>query len=630
MCGIVGIFDLTGIREIDRDLLNQMNEAQHHRGPDAGGLYVEPGVGLGHRRLSIIDLSSGKQPMGNEDGSVVVTFNGEIYNFPALSEELKEAGHQFKTHSDTEVIVHAWEEWGEACVNRFRGMFAFAIWDSNKKELFLARDRLGKKPLHYAILPNGELIFASEMKALYAHPLLQKKLDVLAVEDYFSFGYIPDPRSIFTSIRKLPPAHTLLIRHGKPLPEPKEYWDVTFTPVGIGSEDEAIYELRQRLEEAVSIRMMSEVPLGAFLSGGVDSSSVVAMMAKESSKPINTCSIAFPDPKYNESEFATMVAERYHTNHYVETVNPDDFSLLDSLIEVYDEPYADSSAIPTFRVCELARKKVVVALSGDGADEYFSGYRRHRWHANEEKIRSLLPYAIRKPLFGLLGRYYPKMDWAPRYLRAKTTFQGLARESVSAYFHTVGVISDEMRDKIYSEEFKKVLAGYRGIEVFHEMAAKAPSDHPLSLIQYIDIKTYLSGDILTKVDRASMANSLEVRAPLLDHDLIEWVSGLDPDLKLRGQQGKYVLKKAMEPYLPNDVLYRQKMGFSVPLAEWFRGPLSALVKKRITQGVLMSTGLFDEKALHTLVVEHARGIKDHSTPLWTLLMFERFVDKHLQ
>ena len=630
MCGIVGIFDLTCIREIDRDLLNQMNEAQHHRGPDAGGLYVEPGVGLGHRRLSIIDLSSGKQPMGNEDGSVVVTFNGEIYNFPALSEELKEAGHQFKTHSDTEVIVHAWEEWGEACVNRFRGMFAFAIWDSNKKELFLARDRLGKKPLHYAILPNGELIFASEMKALYTHPLLQKKLDVLAVEDYFSFGYIPDPRSIFTSIRKLPPAHTLLIRHGKPLPEPKEYWDVTFTPVGIGSEDEAIYELRQRLEEAVSIRMMSEVPLGAFLSGGVDSSSVVAMMAKESSKPINTCSIAFPDPKYNESEFATMVAERYHTNHYVETVNPDDFSLLDSLIEVYDEPYADSSAIPTFRVCELARKKVVVALSGDGADEYFSGYRRHRWHANEEKIRSLLPYAIRKPLFGLLGRYYPKMDWAPRYLRAKTTFQGLARESVSAYFHTVGVISDEMRDKIYSEEFKKVLAGYRGIEVFHEMAAKAPSDHPLSLIQYIDIKTYLSGDILTKVDRASMANSLEVRAPLLDHDLIEWVSGLDPDLKLRGQQGKYVLKKAMEPYLPNDVLYRQKMGFSVPLAEWFRGPLSALVKKRITQGVLMSTGLFDEKALHTLVVEHARGIKDHSTPLWTLLMFERFVDKHLQ
>ncbi len=273
---------------------------------------------------------------------------------------------------------------------------------------------------------------------------------------------------------------------------------------------------------------------------------------------------------------------------------------------------------------------MVVALSGDGADEYFSGYRRHRWHMNEEKIRGLMPYALRKPLFGFLGRHYPKMDWAPRYLRAKTTFQGLARESASAYFHTVGVISDELREKIYSDTFKKSLAGYRGIEVFRQVAARSPTDHPLSMIQYLDLKTYLSGDILTKVDRASMANSLEVRAPLLDHKLIEWVSGLDPDLKLRGQQGKYILKKAMEPHLPNDVLYRQKMGFSVPLAEWFRGPLSGMVKQRITAGALMSTGLFNEKTFNTIVAEHGSGIRDHSTPLWTLLMFERFVDKHLQ
>ncbi len=630
MCGIVGIFNLTGSGEIDRDLLQRMNDVQYHRGPDAGGLHVEPGVGLGHRRLSIIDLSSGQQPMENEDGSVIVTFNGEIYNFPELSEELKVAGHQFKTHSDTEVIVHAWEEWGEACVLRFRGMFAFAIWDRNKKTLFLARDRLGKKPLHYSLLPNGEVIFASEMKALYIHPLLHKQLDLLAVEEYFALGYIPDPRSIFTSIQKLPPAHTLLLQQGEPLPAPKEYWDIPFTPIGYSSEDEVVYELTRRFKEAVSIRMMSEVPLGAFLSGGVDSSAVVAMMAQESTSAVNTCSIAFPDPKYNESEFARMVAERYHTNHLVETVGADDFSLLDSLIDVYDEPFADSSAIPTFRVCELARKKVAVALSGDGADEYFSGYRRHRWHMNEEKIRGLMPYALRKPLFGFLGRCYPKMDWAPRYLRAKTTFQGLARESASAYFHTVGVISDELREKIYSDTFKKSLAGYRGIEVFRKVAARSPSDHPLSLIQYLDLKTYLSGDILTKVDRASMANSLEVRAPLLDHKLIEWVSGLNPDLKLRGQQGKYILKKAMEPHLPNDVLYRQKMGFSVPLAEWFRGPLSGMVKQRITAGTLMSTGLFNEKTLNTMVAEHASGIKDHSTPLWTLLMFERFVDRHLQ
>ncbi len=628
MCGIVGIFDLKGEREIDRELLQRMNESQHHRGPDAGNLFVDKGIGLGHRRLSIIDLSTGKQPMGNEDDSVIVTFNGEIYNFQSITEELKAAGHRFKTNSDTEVIVHAWEEWGEACVRKFRGMFAFAIWDRNKKTLFLARDRLGKKPLHYAQLANGELIFSSEMKALYVHPLLEKQIDHMAVEEYFSFGYIPDPRSIFKSIRKLPPAHTLLVQRGDELQEPKEYWDIPFSPIATISEEEVIYELRKRIKEAVSIRMMSEVPLGGFLSGGVDSSSVVAMMAEESPSPVNTCSIAFPDPKYNESEFALMVANRYHTNHYVETVNPDDFSLLDQLINVYDEPYADSSAIPTFRVCELARKKVVVALSGDGADEYFSGYRRHRWHANEEKIRGLIPYALRRPLFGFLGRYYPKMDWAPRYLRAKSTFQGLAHESVSAYFHTVGIVSDKVRDSIYSEAFKRSLAGYRGIEVFRKVAERSPSDHPLSLIQYLDLKTYLCGDILTKVDRASMANSIEVRAPLLDHELIEWVSCLSPELKLHGQQGKYILKKAMEPYLPHDVLYRQKMGFAVPLTEWFRGPLSGMVKTRITEGSLMSTGLFNEKVLNNLVVQHTKKIMDHSTLLWALLMFERFVSQH--
>lgn len=625
MCGIVGIVDLHGEAEIDREILHNMNESQFHRGPDAGGIHIEKGVGLGHRRLSIIDLSSGKQPMGNEDESVFVTFNGEIYNFPELSDELKAAGHVFKTHSDTEVIVHAWEEWGEECVKRFRGMFAFAVWDRNRKTLFMARDRLGKKPLHYALLESGEVIFGSELKALYTHPKLKRTIDPQAVEEYFALGYVAEPRSIFKEILKLPPAHTLLLQVGmKELPAPKEYWDFPFKAQGDLSEAQAIEELVERFKDTVSARMMSEVPLGAFLSGGVDSSAVVAMMSQMSEEPVNTCSISFTNPKFNEAEFAKMVADRYHTNHFVGTVDPDDFSLVDKLANIYDEPYADSSAIPTFRVCELARKHVTVALSGDGADEYFSGYRRHRWHMNEEKIRGLLPYAIRKPIFGFLGEVYPKLDWAPKFLRGKTTFQSLGRDSVAAYLHSVSILPGEMRSKLFSADFKKSLQGYNAIEVFRRHAAKAPSDHPLSLIQYLDLKTYLVGDIHTKVDRASMANSLEVRAPLLDHQLIEWVTGLDPNLKLNGQQGKYILKKAMEPYLPHDVLYRNKMGFAVPLEEWFRGPLKQRVKDSLLSDTLSDTGMFNMDFIKQIVSQHQSGMRDYSPAIWSLLMFESF------
>ncbi len=624
MCGIVGIFDTRESSSIDRELLNAMNESQFHRGPDAGGLHIEPGVGLGHRRLSIIDLSSGKQPMTNEDETVWVTFNGEIYNFPELSEALKKVGHQFKTHSDTEVIVHAWEEWGEKCVDRFRGMFAFAIWDRNQQTLFLARDRLGKKPLHYAMLPNGHLIFGSELKALYVHPLLQKVIDPKAVEEYFAFGYVADPRSIFEGIKKLPPAHTLSIKFGQAIPQPKEYWDIPFQGDQSLPEKEAVEQLVEKFKDTVSSRMLSEVPLGAFLSGGVDSSAVVAMMAENSEEPVNTCSISFDNPKYNESEFAKMVADRYHTNHHVEMVDPDDFHLIDQLANIYDEPYADSSAIPTYRVCELAKKHVTVALSGDGADEYFSGYRRHRWHMNEEKIRSALPYSIRGPVFGFLGKAYPKLDWAPKFLRAKTTFQSIGRDSVAAYMHTVSILDDDMRNKLFSSEFKKTLQGYNAVEVMRQHAAKCPSQHPLSLIQYLDLKTYLVGDIHTKVDRASMANSLEVRAPLLDHKLIEWVSGLNPDLKLHGQQSKYILKKSMEPYLPHDVLYRQKMGFSVPLAEWFRGPLKQRVRDSLLGETMHNSGIFNMNYVKQIVNQHQSGVRDFSASIWTLLMFDAF------
>ncbi len=625
MCGVVGIFDTRGRASIDEGLLRRMNETQYHRGPDEGGVHLEPGVGLAHRRLSIIDLSSGQQPLFNEDGSVVVTYNGEIYNFQALSEELKARGHVFRTHCDTEVIVHAWEEWGEACVERFRGMFAFCIWDRNRQTLFLARDRLGIKPLFHALLEDGTFLFASELKALKAHPRLPRRIDPRAVEEYFAFGYVPEPRTIFEGVHKLPPGHTLTLRRGEPLPEPRQYWDVSFQAHGPTDEQAAGRELIERLEEAVRIRMIAEVPLGAFLSGGVDSSAVVALMARESRDPVNTCSISFGDPRFNEARYAAQVAEQYHTAHRVEQVDPDVFDLVVRLAGLYEESYVDSSAMPTYRVCELARKEVIVVLSGDGGDENLAGYRRYRWHSYEERMRALMPEALRRPLFGFLGRVYPKADWAPKVFRAKSTFQALARDNLEGYLHSVSILSNEMRQNLFSDRLTSDLQGYGAIEVFRRHAARAPTDHPLSLVQYLDIKTYLVGDILTKVDRASMAHALEVRVPLLDHELVDWISGLPPDLKLRGREGKYLFKKALEPLLPNDILYRPKMGFAVPLASWFRGPLRERLRQSILGERMLDSGLFRRSYLEWLLDQHQSGMRDFSAPLWTLMMFGAFL-----
>jgi asparagine synthase (glutamine-hydrolysing) len=617
--------DVSGTRTIDRGLLARLNETQRHRGPDEEGLHVEPGVGLGHKRLSIIDLSSGQQPLFNEDRSVVVVYNGEIYNYRELIPELAALGHVFRTRSDTEVIVHAWEEWGEDCVTRFRGMFAFALWDRNRDTLFLARDRLGVKPLHYALLPSGLLVFGSELKSLAAHPEFKRELDPFAIEEYFALGYIPEPRTVFTGARKLAPGHTLAIRRGSAVPEPREYWDVRFTldnPIG---EHEAAAELIERLRESIRLRMIAEVPLGAFLSGGVDSSAVVAMMAGVSAEPVNTCSITFNDPAYDESKFARQVAERYGTRHFADTVESDDFDLIDVLASTYDEPYADSSAIPTYRVCQLARRHVTVALSGDGGDENFAGYRRYRLHAMEERLRSSLPVSVRRPAFGLLGRMYPKADWAPRVFRAKSTFQALARDSVDAYFHSVSVIRDDMRQQLYSNAFKARIGGYSAAEVFRRHGRRAETGDALALVQYLDLKTYLVGDINTKVDRASMAHSLEVREPLMDHPLVEWLASLPSSLKVRGQEGKYILKSAMAPYLDADLMYRPKMGFSVPLAQWFRGPLKARTRDAILGSCLLDTGWFNEPYLRHLVDAHQSGTRDYSAPLWSLLMFEAFL-----
>lgn len=628
MCGISGLFDTRGSRDYSRDLLRAVNDIQSHRGPDEEGLFLAPGVGLGHRRLSIIDLATGQQPLFNEDGTVGIVFNGEIYNFKDLVPELQSLGHQFRTRSDTEVIVHAWEAWGERCVERLRGMFAFAIWDRNKETLFLARDRMGVKPLHYALLDDGTLIFGSELKVITACPAFSREIDPLAVEEFFALGYVAEPRSIYRGAYKLLPAHTLTVRRGQTLPPQSAYWDVRFThdlPVG---DDEAQAELIERITDSVRVRLMAEVPLGAFLSGGVDSSVVVATMAGLSATPVRTCAIGFDDPRFNESAFAAQVATRYATDHHLDVVSGGDDEiggLIDKLAWLYDEPFADSSALPTYRVCQLARRHVTVALSGDGGDESFGGYRRYRLHLAEERARAALPRSIRQTAFGLLGRIYPKADWAPQVFRAKTTFQALALDSVGAYYHSMCVLRDDERAKLYAPGFRRQLAGYSAETVFREHGGRAGTDDPLGLIQYIDYKTWLTGDINAKVDRASMAHSLEVREPLMDHLLVEWLASCPSALKIRAGEGKWLLKKSYENALPSDVLYRPKMGFSVPLARWLRGPLAPRMKEVIGGARLLDTGYFDSNRLMQMFEQHQAGHRDYSAPLWSLLMFDAFL-----
>jgi len=523
------------------------------------------------------------------------------------------------------VIVHAWEAWGEKCLDRFRGMFAFALWDAGKQTLFLARDRLGVKPLFYASLPDGQFVFGSELKAVVLHPGVARTIDPCALEEYFSLGYAAEPRTMFSTVKKLPPGHCLVLKRGEPVAEPKEYWDLEFTLDRRLDLAEAMEELERRLEESVRLRMISEVPLGAFLSGGVDSSTVVAAMARVSPTPVNTCSISFDDPAFNETAFAQTVAERYATRHFVDHVASDDFDLIDELANVYDEPYADSSAIPTYRVCQLARQHVTVALSGDGGDEAFGGYTRYRYHLTEERMRSVLPLGFRRMLFGPLGRLYPKADWAPRVLRAKATFQSLARSQVEAYLHNVSIVQQPLRQQMFSAKLRAELGGYRVDDLFQRHAARARTDDPLALVQYLDIKTYLVGDINTKVDRASMAHSLEVREPLMDHPLLEWLATLPSSFKVRGGEGKYLLKRAMEPHLPQEILYRPKMGFAVPLAKWFRGPLRQRVRDALLGSTLADTGLFDRRVLENMLDVHQSGRRDFSASLWTTLMFEAFL-----
>ncbi|GHA37056.1 XrtA/PEP-CTERM system amidotransferase [Photobacterium aphoticum] len=623
MCGISGIFNLHRSTPIDEALLKRINRLQQHRGPDDEGYYVDAFAALAHRRLSIIDLSGGHQPLFNEDNSVVVVFNGEIYNYRELAQELSALGHQFRTLSDTEVIVHAWEAWGEDCVKRLRGMFAFAVWDTNTRTLFIGRDRLGKKPLFYTVTPQGQLIFASELKVLVGHPDVCTELRPEMAEEFFMYGYIPEPYSAYQNIFKLEPGHTITVRPQSGLAS-KQYWDLP-APSRILSWEETQYSLIDKLKEAVNIRLVADVPLGAFLSGGVDSSAIVALMAELQDSPVNTCSIGFDERDFDESDYAQQVAERYHTHHWQEIVSPHDISLIDQLADIYDEPYADSSALPTYKVCQLASQRVKVALSGDGGDEIFGGYRRHRMHLAEQRLRDAIPQPIRKPLFGTLGNLYPKADWAPRPLRAKTTFQSLAMNMVEGYASSVSKIRTAERQKLFSPAYHRQLDGYNGIDILYQHAKQFQTDDPLKQVQYLDIKTWLAGDILTKVDRASMAHGLEVRAPLLDHAFIEWAYQINSQDNIRHNEGKYAFKKSLERYVSNDILYRPKMGFGMPIAHWFRTSLQSSLYDNVLSDAMCDSGFFNVDQLKKMIHEHQQGYRDHGVQLWCLLMFSQFM-----
>ncbi|RMB55413.1 asparagine synthase (glutamine-hydrolysing) [Sphingomonas sp. PP-CE-3A-406] len=621
MCGIAGIFHPGTPKPVEPNRVLAMIAAQAHRGPDGDGIWTAPGVGLGHRRLSIIDLEGSPQPMS--DGPLTITYNGEIYNFADLRAELTAKGAIFRTEGDTEVLLHGWRAWGPSMLDRLNGMFAFAIHDSQAHTLFLARDRMGVKPLHYVELADGSLAFASELKGLLAHPQLRRVPDLGAVEDYLAFGYVPDDACIVAGVKKLAAGHFLWIERGRPVPQPRKWWDIDFSNRATGSAKALGEELVDRMRVGVRSRMVADVPLGAFLSGGVDSSAVVALMAEASPKAVRTCTIGFDEAGHDERAFADTVARRFATDHRERVVASGDFGLIDTLVASFDEPFADASALATYQVCALARESVTVALSGDGADEALAGYRRYKFQAAEERVRGLLPAHLRTEVFGTLGRFYPKADWAPRPLRAKSTLLALAQGGGEAYARSVGVTGPELRAQLFTGSARAQLGGYRAEDRYVATMANAPARDAIDRAQYADIKHWLPGDILTKVDRTSMAVGLEAREPLLDHRLIEFCATLPANMRLRRGEGKWLLKKAMEPYLPREILYRQKMGFVTPISAWFRGALAgeavALAKSR----TLGETGWLDMATIARIADEHRAGRAEHGRTLWQFVMLER-------
>jgi asparagine synthase (glutamine-hydrolysing) len=619
MCGICGIWHYGTQEPVSAATLRRSAELIAHRGPDDDGFHLDGRIGLGHRRLSIIDVSGGQQPIYNEDGTIAIVFNGEIYNYRALAALVEARGHRLRTRSDTETIVHLYEEFGEKCVAMLEGMFAFAIWDTTQQTLLLARDRLGKKPLYYSA-HQGRFVFGSELKSVIACPHVPREIDAEALADYFSYQYIPSPKTIFRHVRKLRPGHYLVVTAAGV--REQEYWDIDFSVTEERSEDEWGELLREACRRAVEARLMSEVPLGAFLSGGIDSSVVVALMSRIMQTPVVTASIGFTEEKYSEAAAARWFAELLHAAHHERIVKADAAAVIEKLVWHYDEPFADSSAVPTYYVSKVAREFVTVALSGDGGDESFAGYRRYRFDVAENRVRAMLPAALRRPVFGGLAAVCPKADWLPQPLRAKTTLHNLSLDPARAYYNSVyGAMVNE-RAALMGREVKAQLNGYNPFDVFgeHYQRAARMTDDLLSRVQYVDIKTYLTDDVLAKVDRASMAVSLEVRCPLLDHRLMELAARIPSALKLRGQEGKYILKRAMRGLLPAEILTRRKQGFSIPLAEWLRGELRPLAESALFDSAAEDE-LLDRLRVRELWQQHQTGLRDYSRPLWTILIF---------
>lgn len=612
MCGIAGIAYWDG-RPIERQLLKRMADMLVHRGPDEEGLYLSRGasVGLAHRRLAIIDLSSGQQPLSNDDESIWIVFNGEIYNFQSLQQELISRGHRFRTRSDTEVIVHAYEEWGERCVTRLNGMFAFCIWDERLQQLFIARDRIGKKPLYYHASATS-FEFGSELKALLTCPGIDTTPDPTAIADYFKYLYIPDPKSIFAAVRKLPPGHYLLAHRGGVTV--REYWDVRFHDSVPRSQQALEDELFALLERAVRERMLAEVPLGAFLSGGVDSSGIVALMTRESRHPVITCSIGFDDREHDESRFAADVAGMLRTDHREYVVSSGFLDAVRRLPVMFDEPFADASAVPTYFVCKMARQRVTVALSGDGGDEAFAGYDRYVKDRIEQQCGRLLPATLLKAI------HYASAGGGSLRAKARTLTAQALRTPARAFYESHTFISDSDLRQLLAPWLTRSIRDYDPSGYTNRFFHRLPTDDHLTRMLYTDLKTYLPGDILVKVDRTSMANSLEVRAPLLDHRIIEFALNLPSGLKVRWGNKKYLLKKVFSRLLPERILQRPKHGFTVPLERWFRGELAPLAEE-VFFGTRETADLLDVAFIRKLLDDHKAGRGEHGTLLWSTLNF---------
>jgi asparagine synthase (glutamine-hydrolysing) len=630
MCGIAGFISSERDSPVEQRqiLLDKMCKIITYRGPDEQGQVVRDRAALGMRRLSVIDLKSGQQPIYTEDGNLAIVFNGEIYNYRELKKELEKLGHTFKSQSDTEVVVHAYEEFGPACLEKFRGMFAIAIWNFDEESLFLARDRVGKKPLFYSLAENGDLVFGSELKSLLLHANIDRTLDLAALDSYLTFGYVPEEFCIFKSVQKLGPGMFLLYRNGKLHNE--RYWNFADTePVDIKTEGEYSEALRAKIKDAVEVRLISEVPLGAFLSGGVDSSAVVGLMSEISPVPIKTFSIGFNEASFDELKFARVSAKQFGTDHHEFIVTPNLIDIVDELVWHFDEPFADSSALPTYMVSKLAREFVTVVLTGDGGDELFAGYTRYVIDKKRSGFVNLPEYFRR-------GVLRPLSEKLPHGAFGKNYLYNVSLDSVDRYIDSLSQFNIPRKRSLYSQEFFSTLnsefgAGERD---FQAIAGEVSTGNSIDRLMYLDSKTYLPGDILTKVDRMTMANSVEARAPLLDHELIELVGRIPTNLKLNGYQTKYILKKAMEGLVPDEILYREKQGFAVPLAKWINNELRERIHSDLKDRRTLERGYFKPSYIEVLLSEHSEGRRDHSHALWLLWMLElwhrKFVDGEIR